>query len=453
MSKKKRTTKPVKFDSLKQINLNAAGIDIGADDIYVCVPQHVTEMNVQRFGTFTKDLYQISSWLKACRIETVAMESTGVLWIPLYEHLSHEGFEVYLINARHIKNVPGKKTDVVDSQWIQQLHTYGLLQNSFRPAEEMVQLRSLVRHRGMLISCRAQHIQHMQKALQQMNLKLDRVVSDITGKTGMTIIRAILSGERDVTILASYRDGRCHRSEAEIADALVGSYRSDHLFALEQAVALYDFYTTQLTQCDQEIETKYSVLRPDHHEDLPPLPPAKRKKPTGNEPDYDLRQQLYQLVGVDLTAIEGISALNAQTIISEIGVDMTAWSTVSKFARWLGLAPDNKITGGRVIRRGTTKVVNRATQALRLAAQSVSRSEGPIGRYYRRMKSKHGPQIANTATAHKLARIVYSMLKNRTEYRPNEIDDYEAKRKAYYLNSLKQQASKLGYDLVQIDAL
>jgi len=452
MRKKKRSsTKPIKFDSLKQINLNAAGIDIGADEVYVCVPQHVTEMNVQRFGTFTKDLHLVSSWLKVCRVETVAIESTGVLWIPLYEHLSSEGFEVYLINARHIKNVPGKKTDVVDCQWIQQLHTYGLLQNSFRPAEEMVQLRSLVRHRGMLIRCRAQHIQHMQKALQQMNLKLDRVVSDVTGKTGMRIIRAIIAGERDVTILASYRDGRCHRSEEEIADALVGSYRADHLFTLEQAVALYDFYTSQLHQCDQEIEAKYSVMRPDHHNDLPPLPPAKRKSRSGNEPDYDLRQQLYQLAGVDLTAIEGISALNAQTIISEIGLDMSAWSTVSKFARWLGLAPDNKITGGRVIRRGTKKVVNRATQAFRMAAQSMWRSDGPIGRYYRRMKSKHGPQIANTATAHKLARIVYSMLKNKTEYRPHEIDDYESKRKTYYLNSLKQQATKMGYELVQIN--
>lgn len=451
MTKKRKKTKKkiVDLEAIKQINLNAAGIDIGADEIYVCVPLDRVKENVRCFGTFTKDLYKTSQWLKECGVETVAMESTGVLWVPLYEHLSEQGFEVCLVNARHIKNVPGKKTDMLDCQWIQKLHTYGLLAGSFRPAEEMVQLRSLVRHRGMLVKYRSQHIQHMHKALQQMNLKLDRVVTDITGKTGMSIIRAIVDGERDVEKLAAFRDGRCHRSEMEIANALVGSYRDDHLFTLRQAVELYDMYTQQLKHCDDEIEAKYAVIRPEFDDDLPPLPLPKRKSKTGNEPDFDLRQALYEQCGVDLTAIDGISALTGQTIISEIGVDMSAWDGCAKFCRWLGLAPANKITGGKVIWRGTTKVVNRAAQAFRLAAQSVARSKSELGRYYRRMKSKHGPQVANTATAHKLARIVYSMLKNKTQYRPHELDKYEVKRKEYHLKSLQKQASKLGFELVK----
>lgn len=447
---KKTKKKIVDLEALKQINLNAAGVDIGADEIYVCVPLDRSEENVRCFATFTKDLYAISDWLKECGVEKVAMESTGVLWIPLYEHLSEQGIEVCLVNARHIKNVPGKKTDVLDCQWLQQLHTYGLLQGSFRPTEEMVQLRSLVRHRGMLISYRSQHIQHMQKALQQMNLKLDRVVKDITGKTGMSIIRAILEGERDVNKLAAFRDGRCHRSEAEIANALIGSYREDHLFTLRQAVELYDMYTQQMRNCDDEIEKKYTVIRPRFDKELPPLPPPKRKSKAGNEPDFDLRSCLYQQCGIDLTAIDGVSSLTVQTIISEIGVDMSAWENSSKFSRWLGLAPNNQITGGKIIRRRTNKVVNRAAQAFRMAAQSLARSKSELGRYYRRMKSKHGPQTANRSTAHKLARIVYSMLKNKTEYRPDEVDNYEAKRRAYHLKSLQKRAKKMGFELTAV---
>ncbi len=446
--RKRRSKKIVKLESLKQINLDAAGIDIGADELFVCVPEGRDEKSVRSFGTFTNDLYQVSKWLTKCGVTTVAMESTGVLWIPLYEHLVDSGFEVYLINARHIKNVPGKKTDVLDCQWIQQLHTYGLLQNSFRPKEDMVALRSLVRQRGMVIRYRSAHIQHIQKALQQMNLKLDRVVSDVTGKTGMTILRAILAGERDVKRLAAYRDGRCGHSEAEIAQALVGNYRTEHLFSLQQAVEFYDFYTQQMQKCDHEIESRYTAFRPQIDTKKNPLPTPKRKKPHGNEPDFDLRTYLYRMSGVDLTAIEGISALTVQTVLSEIGLDMSAWPTVKHFTSWLGLCPQNQISGGRVLKRGTAKVVNRAAQALRMATQSLHRSRSLLGNYYRKMKSKHGPQVATTATAHKLARIIYTMLKNKTAYVSQDIDAYEEKRRQYHIKHLQKQAQKLGYELL-----
>jgi transposase len=445
--RKKKSQKIVKMENLKQINIDAGGIDIGADELFVCVPEGRDEKSVRTFGTFTNNLLQVVEWLKKCKVTTVALESTGVLWIPLYECLADNGFEVYLINARHIKNVPGKKTDVLDCQWIQQLHTYGLLQNSFRPEEDMVALRSLVRHREMLIRYRSAHIQHIQKALQQMNIKLDRVVSDVTGKTGLTILRAILAGERDVNRLASYRDGHCRHSEDEIAQALVGNYRAEHLFALQQAVEFYDFYTRQIHNCDTEIETRYSVFRPQVDIEKNPLPPPKRKKPHGNEPDFDLRTQLYQMAGVDLTAIDGISALTAQTILSEIGLDMSAWPTMKHFTSWLGLCPQNDISGGRVLKRTTAKVVNRAAQALRMAVQSLHRSQSVLGSYFRKMKSKHGPQAATTITAHKLARIIYTMLKNKTAYLPQDVDAYEEKRRQYHIKSLEKQALKLGFEL------
>lgn len=445
--RKKKSQKIVKMENLTQINLDASGIDIGADELFICVPEGRDEKSVRSFGTFTNDLLQVVKWLKKCKVTTVAMESTGVLWIPLYECLADNGFEVYLINARHIKNVPGKKTDVLDCQWIQQLHTYGLLQNSFRPKADMVALRSLVRQREMLIRYRSAHIQHIHKALQQMNLKLDRVVSDVTGKTGMLILRAIVAGERDVTRLASYRDGRCHHSEDEIAQALVGNYREEHLFALQQAIEFYDFYTKQMQKCDHEIELRYAVFRPQADIEKNPLPPPKRRKPHGNEPDFDLRTQLYQLSGVDLTAIEGISSLTAQTILTEIGLDMSAWPTVKHFSSWLGLCPQNQISGGRVLKRGTAKVVNRAAQALRMAAQSLYRSRGGLGDSFRKMKSKHGPQIATTTLAHKMARIIYAMLKNKTAYLPQDVDAYKEKRRQYHIKSLQKQALKLGFEL------
>ncbi len=440
--------KPV--DVLAQINHNAAGLDIGAAEIYVCVPADRDESSVRVFKTFTVDLYALADWLSACKVDTVAMESTGVYWIPIYDILESRGFQVCLVNARHLKNVSGKKTDILDCQWIQQLHTYGLLQASFRPPEDICALRALVRHRETLIQYRSAHIQHMQKALQQMNVQLTQVVSDVTGVTGLNIIRAIVGGERDPKTLAQMRNGKCKHSEAEIAAALEGHYRPEHLFVLKQALAQYDFYDRQICECDTEIETRYTQLAsvwPDGEDTLPP-PEPRRGKPRKNQAHFDLATSLYQMVGVDLTAIDGLDALTVQKVIAEIGLDVSKWPTVKHFASWLGLAPNTKKSGGKVLSSHSKKTKNRANAALRVAAQSLSRSHSASGAFYRRIRAKKGAAEANVATAHKLARIIYHMLKYRQAY----VDIGEAHDEQQYrertIRNLKRKAASLGFDLV-----
>jgi transposase len=446
---KPKSTKAVNIDVLDQINLNAAGLDIGAAEIWVSVPEDRDEQSVRAFPTFTVDLQRLADWLTECGIETVAMESTGVYWIPIYDLLEARGFQVYLVNARHIKNVSGRKTDVLDCQWIRQLHTYGLLKASFRPESEMLALRSYLRHRDSLISYRSSHIQQMQKALHLMNLQLTNVLSDITGQTGLQIIRAIVAGEHDPVKLAQYRDPRCRSSEAEIAKALTGHYRLEHLFILKQALQMYDLYTEQIRACDVEIEGQYSAIKPIFEEPLAPLPPASKKhRRQGNAPDYDLRGYLYQMTGVDLTLIDGLEVVSIQNIISEVGLDMSKWPTVKHFTSWLRLAPNNDISGGRVLRRGTPKTQNRATQAFRMAAQSLKYSHSALGGYYRRMRAKHGAPKAITATAHKLARLFYFMLKNRATYNDPGQDYYEQQYRDRVINNLKRRAKELGLELV-----
>lgn len=429
-------------EALEQINLNAAGIDIGAERNYVAVPPGRDEESVRAFGTYTPDLQELIKWLKVCQIETVAMESTGVYWIPLYEMLEEAGFEVYLVNAKHVKNVSGRKSDVLDCQWLQQLHTYGLLQASFRPEGAIAALRAVVRQREMLIRYRAAHIQHMQQALQLMNVKLTQVLSDITGVTGMKIIRAILAGEHDPHRLASYRNGNCKYSEEEIAKALTGSYRQEHLFALKQAVTLFDVYGEQLAACDAELEKMYQQfeLAPVQEGELK----VKKQKRRKNQPFFDLQTVLYELIGIDLTAVVGFDTLTVQTLISEVGIDMSPWPTVKHFASWLRLAPNNKITGGKIIGRQTKKTSNRANTALRVAAQSAARSDSAIGAFYRRKKAQLGPAKAITATAHKLARIFYFMMKRREPYQDPGADYYEAQYKQRAIRNLKRKAAKLG---------
>jgi transposase len=452
MAKRKKAPVNVPpLDVLKQINLHAAGLDIGAEEIYACVPADRDESSVRVFPTFTVDLHALADWLAACQIETVAMESTGVYWIPVYEILESRGFEVYLVNARHIKNVSGRKTDILDCQWIQQLHTYGLLRASFRPPEEICALRALARHRDNLIRYRSAHIQHMQKALQLMNVKLTEVVSDITGVTGLSIIRAIVAGERDPHQLAGLRQSGCAKSEEEIAKALQGNYRLEHVFVLQQALAQYDFYLQQIQECDAQMEAMYAALPPADPEDrVSPPPKPTRGKPRKNQAHFDLATSLYQVVGVDLTAIDGIDALTAQAIITEIGTDVTAWPTVKHFTSWLGLSPHNDKSGGKVLRSRTKKTQNRANLALRLAAQSLSRSQSAVGAFYRRMKAKHGPAKATTAAAHKLARMVYFMLKNRTSYVDPGVTYYEQHYRDRVIRNLKRKAAALGLELVPV---
>jgi transposase len=445
--------KPPKLDALAQINHHAAGLDIGDAEIYAAVPESAADPAVRVFRTFTTDLQALADWLATCKVDTVAMESTGVYWIPIYELLEARGFQVYLVNARQLKNVSGKKTDILDCQWIQQLHTYGLLQPSFRPPEEICALRALVRQRGRLIQSCTTEIQHMQKALQQMNLKLTNVLSDVSGTTGLAIIRDIVAGERDPHKLAAHRDPHCRKSEAEIAAALTGNYKREHLFALGQALAAYDFFNQQIVACDVEIAAMYQTVTPPATRTGPPLPPRTRSRiKRQHEPAFDLRSELYHLAGVDLTAIDGVEILTVQAVLSETGVDMSRWPTVKHFCSWLGVCPENAKTGGKIIKRGVKPSANRAATALRLAARSLIHSDSALGVYCRRMRSKLGKPEAITATAHKLARIIYAMLKTKTPYKDPGVDHVEAQVQERQLKDLKRKAKDLGYQLTPIAA-
>lgn len=446
------TPSPAEVDELTIINPNAAGIDIGLAESWVSVPANRDSQPLRQFDMNTPDLIALAEWLKACGVTTVAMESTGVYWIPLYEILEARGFKVYLVNARHAKNLPGRKKDEADAQWLRRLHAFGLLNNSFRPEGEMCAIRAYLRHRAELIEHRAAHIQHMQKAMQQMNVRLSPTVTDITGVTGMAIIRAILAGERDPVKLAEWRNPSCAQPESEFIKALTGNYRDEHVFALKQAVALYDCYTEQIRECDQELERKFSALKPVHDDDaLPPLDPTdKRNTHSKNAPAYDGRRLLYQLLGIDLVAVYGLNEVTAQTILSEIGTDMSRWADEKHFCSWLGLAPHNDISGGKVLRSRTLKTHNRAGQAFRLAAQAVSRTETAYGAFFRRMRAMHGPKKAIVATAHKIARAVYFMLRDHKPFDGASADTYLKCERAREIARLEKKATKLGYTLAPV---
>lgn len=441
------------WESLPQVNRHAAGLDIGSAEIWAAVPPDHDPQPVRRFGTYTADLLALAEWLQQCHIETVAMESTGVYWIPIFEILEARGLRVYLVNARHLKHVPGRKSDVQDCQWIQRLHSFGLLSGSFRPEAEIVVLRTYLRHRAALIEHRAAHIQHMQKALLQMNVQLTQAVKDITGKTGLTILRAIVAGERNPHVLAALRDGRCAKSEAEIAAALTGNYRAEQVFALKQALALYDFYTTQIQECDTEIEHQFSALKPERDDELPPLDRHdKRNTHSKNGPRYDARDLMYQVTGVDLVAISGLNESTVQTILSEVGTTLEAFASEKEFCAWLGLAPHQEISGGKVLRSHVLKTGNRAGQAFRLAAQSVSRKRDGYGAYYRRQCARLGPKKAIVATAHKLARVFYELLKNHKPFKALTAEDYDQQVRQRELAHLKKKAAKFGFVLVEAAA-
>lgn len=454
MAKRKlrgKAEQQIKWEDLAVINPHAAGLDIGAAEIMACAPAEPGTVYVRAFGTFTPDLHSLVAWLQECGVTSVAMESTGVYWIPIFELLEAAGLEACLVNARHIKNVPGRKTDVQDCQWIQRLHHYGLLQASFRPVGEICALRAYLRHRASLLEYRAAHIQHMQKALQQMNVQLTQVLSDISGTTGLSIIRAIVAGQRDPVALARLRDPRCKHSSDEIAKALTGHYREEHVFALKQALALYDVYTAQLQECDTQLEQHYSAIKPlfDDGTQLPPLPPdPKRDSHSKNAPAFDVRTQLYEIARVDLTVIDGLDDSSVQTILGETGVDMSRWRTHKHFGSWLGVAPHEEITGGRVKRSHTRKVKNPAAQAFRMAAQSVGRGQSALGHFFRRLAARVGVEKAITATAYKLARIFYHMLKDHEPYHPESPEGYEGRCRERDLKALRRKAARLGMEVV-----
>jgi transposase len=428
---------------------HAAGIDIGEAEHWVAVPPDRVPQPVRRFGTFTADLEALADWLLDCGITTVAMESTGVYWIPVFELLEARGVQVFLIDPRQAKRAPGRpKTDRLDCQWRQRLHAYGLLAPAFRPDDQVCVLRSDLRHRQMLLTYGAPHIQHMHKALQQMNLKLAPVVSDITGVTGMAILTAIIAGERAPLTLAKLRNPHCQQSEDEIAKALQGTWRAEHLFALQQAVALYQFYQQQLTACDQRIQAQLGTFA--DKSDGQPLPQKPRRHKKVNEPRFEARTPLSRLAGVDLTMIEGIEEGTALVILSEIGTDMRRWPSAKHVCSWLGLAPQHKISGGKVLSRRVRPGAQRVAVALRLAARTVQQARTALGAFYRRMRSRLGAPKAITATAHKLARLVYRLLQHGSAYVQQSREAYERQYRERPVKAMARQAKALGYTLVAL---
>jgi transposase len=415
---------------LEHINRYAAGIDVGSRTHFVAIPEGIDDTPVREFTSFTGDLETMAAWLVSSGITTVAMESTGVYWIPVFEILERHGLEVKLVNARHVKNVPGRKSDVLDCQWLQQLHTYGLLHGAFRPADEVCTLRAYVRQRSTLVRSAASFIQRMQKALTQMNLQLHNVVTDITGTTGMRIIKAILDGERDPEALAALRDRRCKNSTATIACSLKGNYRPEHLFSLQQSVEFYEFYQIKIAECDQQI---LEQLKTFDDRDMPPA---------------TMEDALMRMSGVDLTSIDGIDTATALKVLSEIGTDMSRWKTAKHFASWLGLSPGAKISGGKVLSSATKPVANKAAAALRMAAFTLFNSKSALGAYLRRQRSRLGAPKAITATAHKMARLIYAMLTKGTAYVDAGQEYYEERYRSRVLHNLKRKAQELGFELV-----
>jgi transposase len=428
------------------VHANAGGIDIGSRQHYVAVPADRDREAVRCFGCLTPDLQAMAEWLKACSVTTVAMESTGVYWIPVMQILEECGLEVYLVDARQAKNLPGRKTDVKDCQWLQQLHTHGMLTRAFRPADAICVLRSYWRHRQGLVEMASMQIQLMQKSLEQMNVQLHKVLSDLTGVTGMRIVRAILAGERNTVVLAQMRHPLVKSSEDTIAKALTGDWRPEHLFTLRQAVELYDIYQQKIEACDGEIERYMQSLEArGAPEDWEPRGRGTRRK---NQVHFDLRGQLHRLTGADLTRIDGIDAMTAQTVISESGIDMSRFATERHYSSWLGLCPNHQITGGKIRRRRTRKVCNRAARALRVAAQSLHRSKTALGAYYRRLRSRLGPAKAITATAHKLALLIYRTLKHGLQYADQGQQAYEKQYQQRMLQGLAKRVKQMGYALV-----
>jgi transposase len=440
--------------SLEVVHPDAAGIDIGNEWHYVAVPPKRDSEPVRRFGCTTAELKSMAGWLKQCGIRTVAMQSTGVYWIPVYDILEEAGLEVYLVNARDTKNLPGKKTDVQESQWLMKLHTYGLLRNSFRPTQEIRMMRSYWRQRNDLVQSAGRHIQRMQKVLTQMNVQLANAISDLTGVTGQAIIKAILAGERNPWELAAYRDPRVKASEEEIARSLEGNWQDDLLFVLKQEQEGYEFCQRQMAECDARLE-EYLKQRQDRSGGAS-LPEEKRKgrrkKKKGNAPRFDLREVLFRMAGTDLTQIDGIDVMTAMTILSEAGWDMSKWTTEDHFVSWLRLCPDNRISGGRVIGKGHLSTNNRLTMAFKMAASTLRKSDTYLGAQFRRLRTRLGAPIAIKAMAAKLARLVYRMLRYGMQFVDKGAEIYEAQHRQRQIYSLKRKAAQLGFRVLETAA-
>lgn len=436
--------------NLKMVNPAAAAIDIGSTMHMAAVNPAACETPVRAFGTFTQDLHDLADWFKACGVTSVAMESTGVYWIPAFEVLEARGFDVILVNARYAKNVPGRKTDVSDAGWLRQLHSYGLLRGSFRPEAEIATLRAYLRQRERLVEYAAAHIQHMQKALMEMNLQLHHVVSDITGATGMRIIRAIVAGERDPEVLAAFRDIRCHASAEVIKAALVGNDRDEHIFALSQSLDLYDFYQAKIEDCDRKLEAAVAALTVKAPGDVAVLPKARIKRQQVNAPSFDVRAALYGVLGTDLTQIHGLGPSLALKLVAECGTDLLAWKSAKHFTSWLCLAPGNKISGGKLLSSRTRRSSGRAAALLRLAATTIGRSDTALGAFYRRLSFRIGKQKAVTATARKIAVLFYNAVRFGMTYRDPGAAVYEERHRSRVLANLQRRAKTFGFALAPL---
>ena len=436
---------------LSTINEHAAGLDVGSTFHVVAVRGDRDDDPVRTFRSFSGDLHRMADWLTSVGINTIAMESTGVYWIPVFEILEARGFEVLLVNARDVKNVPGRKTDVNDAQWLQQLHQHGLLRGSFHPRAEVARLRTYLRLRERMVESAASHVQHMQKALMQMNVQLHHAVSDITGATGLRIVRAIVAGIHSPEQLATYRDVRCSSSEQTIREALTGNYRPEHVFGLKQALELWDFHQTKVAECDIEIEAVLKSLNAAHAEPKNPIPAVRHAK-ARNEPKFDVRSALYTLLGADLSQIHGFGPYTVLRLVAECGDDMKKWPTAKHFTSWLTLAPGNKISGGRVLSSKTRRSSNRAAALLRIAAVNVGKTQTALGAFYRRLSARVGKAKAVTATARKLAVLFYRALRFGLKYADPGAGYYEERYKHRAIENLQRRARSLGFTLVESPA-
>jgi transposase len=453
----KKAIRPVDVtEGLPVLNRNCAGIDVGSAEHYVAIPPGRGPQSVRKFGSFTADLFRLVTWLLDSGVESVVMQATGVYWFGLYQMLEDHGLKVVVTNARYTKMLPGRKSDVQECQWLQKLHTFGLLTPSFRPTEEFRVLRSYMRQRENLVTAAGICIQLMQKTLTEMNVQLTNVLSDISGKSGLAILRAVLQGQRDPYKLAELCDRRVKASRKEVAQSLEGHWRTELLFILQQNLDLYDTYSQKIADCDRKIEAHLQTMeRKEKVAGLPLLPPRRQNMQPNRKhiPQFDLRTYLYQITGVDLTQIDGIGVQTAQVVLSEVGNDMSKWQTEKNFASWLGLSPDNPKTGGKVIKRGTKKVVNRAATALRLAARSLQRSQSALGAKFRRFRSRMEAPKAITAMADQLAKLMYRMLKFGGHYVDKGMEHYEQKYREQHLRYLKKQAAKQGFQLIPLEAV
>jgi transposase len=443
---------------LKIIHADAAGIDVGSKSHFVAVPAGRDEQPVREFGSWTADLKRLAQWLKACGIRTVAMQSTGVYWIALQEVLEQAGLEVYLVNARGTKNLPGRKSDVQECQWLMKLHTYGLLRNSFRPPEQIRAVRTIWRLRDRLVAEAGRTIQQMQKALTVMNIQLSNAISDISGVTGQAIIRAIVKGERDPWKLAQLRDRRIQASEEEVAHSLEGHWREDVLFELQQVLDCYDFYQKQIAECDEKLQ-QYLQALPDGKvpvtvdaiaEESWKKSRKKQRQGTSrkNQPKFELRRELERIMGVDLTRIDGIEVMTAQMILAELGPDLSAFPTEDDFSSWLELVPRKDITGGKVIKQKPRKSKNRVANALRMAAEALVRSESYLGARYRRLRGRMAGEAAVKAMAHHLACLVHRMVTKGQNYVDRGVAYFEQRRKERDLVQLHRRAAEHGMKLI-----